>query len=209
MSLLLQYRFPKFNGIQNQRVMRIKMVFSVMILAVLMNCATTNEVLYDYNLNVDFNQYDTFVLCMDDFFVEHTNHPKLDSEETRQLIGDAVEIEMEDRGHRTNVFDPQLQAGFRIIISEETTQFKDCENSEDLEYWEDCTIHQKTYEEETLVVYVADFKTHKVLWHASIICELNKPKKQLKPYIRELVKDLFETYPKTEVQKNPDEDKIF
>ncbi|WP_370392135.1 DUF4136 domain-containing protein [uncultured Winogradskyella sp.] len=189
--------------------MKVNTVISALLLLFLMNCASTNEVIYDYNMDVDFNQYDTFVLCMDDFFVEHDNHPKLDSEETRQIIGDAVEKEMELTGHRTNVFDPQLQAGFRILISEQTAQFQNCEHSKDLEYWENCTIHQKTYEEETLVVYVADFKSNIVLWHASVMCNLNQPKKQLKPYITRLVKDLFETYPKTQVQKNPDDDKIF
>ncbi|MBO3116457.1 DUF4136 domain-containing protein [Winogradskyella sp. DF17] len=189
--------------------MGIKSVISAFLLLFVMSCASTSEVIYDYNIDVDFNQYDTFVLCMDDFFVEHDNHPNLDTEETRQIIGDAVEVEMKNTGHRTNVFDPQLQAGFRILIKEQTAQFQNCEHSEDLQYWETCTIHEETYEEETLVVYIADFKTNKVLWHASIICDFNKPKKQLKPYIAGLVKDLFETYPKTQVQKNPDDDKVF
>lgn len=184
-------------------------LLSAIVLLLLFNCASTTEVVYDYNLDIDFNEYDTYVLCIDDFFVEHTDHPKLDNEVTRQIIGDAVAVEMEDKGHRTNVFEPQLQAGFRILISEETAQFKNCEHSKDLEYWENCTIHQETYEEESLVVYVADFETNQVLWHASILCDLNKSKNKLKPYIQKLVTDLFETYPKTHVAKNPDEDKIF
>jgi hypothetical protein len=99
---------------------------------------------------------------------------------------------------------PQLQAGFKILISEETAQFKNCEDSQHLLYWENCSIHEETYEEETLVVYVADFETSKVLWHATVICELDKSKKQLKSYIDGLVSALFDTHPKTQVGQNPD-----
>lgn len=185
--------------------MRVYSIISGFICLLLFNCAATSEVVYDYNLEVDFNQYDTYVLCIEDFMVEHNNYPNLDNEFVRSVIGDAVALEMDDKGHRTNVFEPQLQAGFRILISEETIEFKNCEHSEYLEYWESCTIHQETYEEETLIVYVADFKTNNVLWHASILCDLSKSKNRLKSYIEVLVNDLFETYPKTQVGNNPDE----
>lgn len=181
----------------------------LLIFGLILSCASTSEVVYDYNLEVDFNQYETYVLCMDDFFVEHTNHPKSDNEEVRRLIGDAVAYEIEDRGHRTNVLNPQLQAGFRLLISEETAEFTDCEHSEELEYWESCTIHTQTYDEETLVVYVADFESKKVLWHASVICDLNQPAKKLKPYIKGLVSELYKTYPKTQIAPNPDEAKEY
>ncbi|EDP70169.1 hypothetical protein FBALC1_11567 [Flavobacteriales bacterium ALC-1] len=175
----------------------------------LINCAATSDVVYDYNLDVDFNQYNTYVLCTEDFTVEHIDNPKLDNENIRHLIGDAVALEMENKAHQTNDFEPQLQAGFRILISEKTVTFQNCEHSKDLEYWESCKIEEQTYEQETLVVYVADFKTNKVLWHASIICNLSKSKKRLTPYINELVKELFATYPKTEVGQNPEDSKTF
>lgn len=189
--------------------MRVYSVISGLLFLFLFNCAATSEVIFDYNLEVDFNQYETYVLCIDDFFVENRNHPRLDNEKIRQLIGDAVAIEMESKAHRTNVFEPQLQAGFRLLISEETVQFTNCEYSNDLEYWENCKLHEETYEQETLIVYVADFNSNKVLWHASIPCDLNKSKKKQQPYINGLVKDLFATYPKTQIGQNPDESKEF
>ncbi|WP_111684171.1 DUF4136 domain-containing protein [Winogradskyella tangerina] len=185
--------------------MRINSILCSLFLVLLLGCAASSEVVYDYNLDVDFNQYDTYVLCIEDFTVEHTNYPNLDNDYVRQTIGDAVAVEMENKAHKTNVLEPQLQAGFRIMITEEKANFKSCEHSGDLEFWESCKIHEETYEQETLIVYVADFETNKVLWHASIICELNKSKKKLKPYISELVKELFNTYPKTEIGQNPDE----
>jgi hypothetical protein len=181
----------------------------MVLLLLLINCAATSEVMYDYNLDIDFNQYDTYVLCVEDMTVEHFENPKLDNDNIRQLIGNAVAFEMENKAHRTNVFDPQLQAGFKLLIKEKTVTFKNCEHSKDLEYWESCKIEEQTYDQETLVAYVADFKTNKVLWHASIICDLSKSKKRLTPYINELVKELFATYPKTEVGQNPDDSKTF
>ncbi|WP_282043434.1 DUF4136 domain-containing protein [Winogradskyella flava] len=188
--------------------MRVHSIIYGFLLLLLYNCAATTEVVYDYNLNVDFNQYDTYVLCIGDFAVEHNDYPQLDNDQVRRIIGDAVAEEMESKAHRTNVLSPQLQAGFRILISEETVEFKNCEHSEQLEYWEECKIHLETYEEETLIVYVADFETNDVLWHASVLCDLNKAKRKLEPYIKGLVNDLFDTYPKTQVGQNPDERKM-
>jgi len=66
------------------------------------------------------------------------------------------------------------------LESEETAEFTDCEDSEKLEYWESYTIHTKICDELTLVVYVAHIESKKVLWHVSIICDLNQPAKKLK-----------------------------
>ena len=182
--------------------MRVYSVISSLLFLLLYNCATASDAVSDYDLNVDFNKYDTYVLCVDDFFVEHPSYPNLDNEAIRRLLGDAVSVEMENTAHRTNVFNPQLHAGFRLLISEETVQFKNCDYSKDLEYWEYCTIHKATYKQEQLVVYVADFNTNKIIWQASIKYDLNKSKKKLKPYINDLVQQLFATYPKTEVAQN-------
>lgn len=161
-----------------------------------LGCASTSEVIYDYNLDINFSDYDTYVLCIDDLFVENYNYPNIDNEAVRQELGEAVSEQMEIRDHRTNVFDPQLQVGFRIAIKEETVEFNNCEHSGELEYWEECRIHNEKYQTETLVVYVADFKTNEIIWQASLRCDLNKSRKNLRPYIDELVAKLFETYPK-------------
>lgn len=189
--------------------MRVYKVISGLLFVLLFSCAATSEVIFDYNQEVDFNKYGTYVLCMDDFFVENPNYPRLDNEKNRQLIGDAVAIEMESKAHRTNVLEPQLQAGFRLLISEETIQFTNCEHSKDLEYWENCKLHEESYDKETLIVYVADFNTNKVLWHASISCDLDKPKNKQQSYINGLVKDLFATYPKTHIGQNSYDSKEF
>ncbi|MEM1003299.1 MAG: DUF4136 domain-containing protein [Bacteroidota bacterium] len=175
-----------------------KRLFSFFVLLLLLkSCAVSNAVLYDYNLDVDFEAFSTYVLCSDDFMVLNKEHPKIDNESVRILIGDAVAEAMEARAHRTNVFEPELQAGFRIAIKERSDSFKDCEDSDDLEYWENCQIQNTSYMQETLVVYVAEFATNKVIWQASIPCDLKKSNDKLQPYITELVNQLFDTYPKT------------
>lgn len=185
--------------------MRYLILSPVLLFLLLVNCAASSGVIYDYNLEVDFNQYETYVLCIEDLTIEHTDNPNLDNDYVRELIGNAVEFEMEEKAHRTNVLNPQLQAGFKILIEEETVEFKNCEHSDQLEYWENCKLHEETYEQESLIVYVADFETNEVLWHASIICNLNKSKKKLDPYIKGLVRELFATYPKTQDGQNPDD----
>lgn len=162
----------------------------------LFSCASSSSLIFDYNMDVDFEAYGTYVLCSEDFMVVNENHPNIDNELVRQKIGSAIADAMEARGHKTNVFEPQLQAGFRIAVSEKTAKFNNCEHSKELFYWESCSIHKETYNEETLITYVADFKSNQVLWQASIPCQLNKSDKKLDSYISELIKELFETYPK-------------
>jgi hypothetical protein len=177
--------------------MKPKYAILIVLALLLSSCAVNQAVMYDYDLDVDFESFSTYVLCSDDFMISNVDHPKIDNEEVRILIGDAIAEAMELRGHRTNVFEPELQAGFRIAIKEQNSKFNNCEHSEELEYWESCEIHQERYEQETLIAYVADFTSNQILWQASIPCNLKKSKEQLPGYVNELITLLFETYPKT------------
>lgn len=48
--------------------MRVYFVILGLLFLLLFNCSTNSDVVYGYNLEVDFNQYETYVLCIDDFF---------------------------------------------------------------------------------------------------------------------------------------------
>ena len=172
-------------------------LYFLVFLVLNLNCAGTQEVIFDYNINVDFNQYSTFVLCVDDLFVEYTNQPNYDNKNIRNYLADAVTYEMKKRNHKTNVLNPELQVGFIISLTENHVSFTNCEENKILGYWEACKIEDHTYLEESLITYVSDYKTNEIIWQASVKCDLNKPRKQLKQHIEELVKQLFETYPKT------------
>jgi hypothetical protein len=159
-------------------------------------CASTEAVLSDFDESVDFNNYNTCVICIDDLFVENTTYPNYDNNNARELIGEAIENQMINKGHKTNVLNPQLQAGFKLIVEQKEATFYNCEIQDEYSYWKECTIDTEVYTEETLVVYVSDFSKNQIIWQASILCNLNRPKKGLQGYINNLVEILYNEYPK-------------
>lgn len=176
--------------------MRTLKYISFIFIVMLFGCASTEAVLSEYDESVDFDQYNTFVLCIDDLFVENTRYPNYDNNEVRQLIGDAIEEQMISLGHKTNVLNPQLQAGFKLIVEKKEATFYNCEINDEYHYWRESTIDTIVYTEETLVVYVSDFEKNQIIWQASLTCNLNRSKSKLKAYVDELVEIIFNEYPK-------------
>jgi len=174
-------------------------VLIILVSLLLFGCASTADlkVLSDYDETSNFNDYSTFVICIDDLFVEYSNYPKHDNNTIRQLIGKEIESQMEELGYKTNVIKPELQAGFQILIVEEEATFTNCDIQESYNYWPSCTLKNKIYTEETLVVYVSDLQKNQVIWQASVNCNLNRPEIGLKNYIMDLVDRLFDKYPKS------------
>ena len=162
-------------------------------------CASTENVslISEYDNTAKFNEYQTFVICIDDLFVENTSYPEYDNNYIRQLIGKEIENQMIDYGYKTNVIRPQLQSGFQILLVKKEASFTNCDLQEDYSYWKACTINTVVYTEQTLVVYVSDLEKNQIIWQASINCDLNKNKNLLKSYIPDLVEKLFKEYPKT------------
>ncbi|OUR91085.1 hypothetical protein A9Q87_11460 [Flavobacteriales bacterium 34_180_T64] len=136
------------------------------------------------------------MICVDDLFVENTNFPNYDNNNVRQLLADEFEKQMERHNHKTNVFDPQLQVGFSLVVKEEQITFTNCDQEGKFEYWEKCTIHTETYTTETLIAYVSDFEKNQVIWQASISCDFNKSKATLNTYVKGIVNAIFDAYPK-------------
>lgn len=170
---------------------------SFILLLTVFGCASTEAVLAEFDESVDFDNYNTFVICLDDMFVENVNYPNYDNNEVRELIGNAVESEMIGKGHKTNVLEPQLQAGFKLLVEEKEATFYDCKEQDEYSYWAECTINTTIYTEETLVVYVSSFEKNQIIWQASIKCDMSRyNKKKLPEYVNELVATLFNEYPK-------------
>ena len=170
--------------------------FSFIFLFILFGCASTEAVLSEFDESIDFNQYNTFVLCIDDLYVENTRFPNYDNNEIRELIGDAIEKQMINLGHKTNVLKPQLQAGFKLIVEKKEATFYNCELDDEYNYWRESTLETVVYTEETLVVYVSDFEKNQIIWQASMTCNLNRSKSRLKAFIDKAVETLFNEYPK-------------
>jgi hypothetical protein len=174
------------------KTLRITMLFAIF---VLIKCAVPNSLSSEFDESIDFDSYSTYVVCVDDFFVENTSYPNYDNKEVRQLIGNEIAVQMERRGHKTNVAEPQLQAGFKILLRDEEVIFSNCDEQSEYEYWDTCTINKEIYTQETLVFYVSDINKNQVIWQAKIDCDLNKSKKELHKYISQLVAKVFNEYP--------------
>ena len=172
----------------------LKFLSTIMVLT-LFGCASTNAVLSEFDESIDFDNYTTYVLCIDDLFVENTNYPNHDNNKVRAMIGDAIEKQMERRGHKTNVLNPELQAGFRLVVQQKEATFTNCEHESEYGYWKECTIDTVIYTEETLVLYVSDIDKNQVIWQASLTCDLNKSKGKIEAHINELVEAMFNEYP--------------
>lgn len=169
---------------------------SLSLVFLLFGCASTSSIISEFDEEVDFDSYSTYVLCIDDLFVENTNFPNHDNNEVREIIGDAIEKQMEKRGHKTNVLNPELQAGFRLVVQEKEATFTNCDQQSEYEYWKECTIDTVIYTEETLVLYVSDINKNQVIWQASVTCDLNRSKNKIEGYVNQLVESLFNEYPK-------------
>ena len=171
-------------------------IFIVLALFTLFDCAAPLNLNSEFDESIDFDSYATFVLCVDDLFVENPSYPRYDNIEVRSLIGGEIENQMILKGYETNVSKPELQAGFRILLSQEEVIFTNCDLQTEYGYWKSCTINKEVYTRETLVLYVSDIDKNQVVWQAKMDCDLNKSLKSLKPYVKELVARAYSEFPK-------------
>lgn len=175
------------------KALKILFVFS---LFALFDCASTADVLSDFDDSVNFDDYTSFVICIDDLYVENTKYPQYDNNEVRKVIGNVLEAQMIKEGYKTNVLKPELQAGFELLLEQKEVTFTNCEIQNEYNYWKECTIDTEVYTEETLVIYVSDFSKNQIIWQASLQCDMSRSKGKLTDYVNELVKAMFEDYPK-------------
>lgn len=176
--------------------MKFNVASAVLGLSLLFNCASTEVVVSEFDESVNFETYSSFVLCVEDLLVEYENNPGYDNPEVRELIGEEIEKQMIKRGHKLDVMNAELQAGFKLILEKNEVTFENCNSYGEYEYWDETTIETFVYTEETLVLYVSDMTKNQVIWQASIMCDLNISKKRLPEYIMEVVDLVFNEYPR-------------
>lgn len=161
----------------------------------ILSCAATSSIVFDYDLDEDFNQHNSFIVCEDDLLVANKNYPNYDNSKIRQFLSEEVTSTLEDFGLQEDTNNPDLQVGFRLVITEKTMEFKDCSDLEKFQYWDECKVETIIYTKETLIVYVSNLKKNQIVWQASIPCDMNKSESRLKTHINESIMALFETYP--------------
>ena len=175
--------------------MKILQAISFLFFVVLFGCAATSSIVFDYDIDEDFNQHNTFVVCEDDLLVKNITYPNYDNTKIRTFLSEEVTTKLEDFGLNTDMDNPDLQVGFRLVITEETVNFRDCSDEGEFLYWESCTVETVTYTTETLTIYVSNLEKNQVVWQASMPCNMNKSESNLASHIKELVDTLFKTYP--------------
>lgn len=164
-------------------------------LLIFLGCATSQSIISEYDETKNFRDYSSFVLCLDDFYVENTQFPQYDNEFIREKIADEIEGHMILKGYKTNVINTELQAGFRLIVREKDITFTECESNDDYEYWDTCTIKTETYTEETLIIYVSEIESKQIIWQASTPCDFNKSKSKIEEEVKKVIEKLFNEYP--------------
>ena len=113
--------------------MNLKQFTSVIITALLFSCASTEGVISEFDLTADFDNYSSFVICLDDLYVENTQDLAYDNNNVRQLIADELTAQMISRDHETNVFEPELQVGFELIIEKKEAQLNEVLSASNLD----------------------------------------------------------------------------
>ncbi|WP_298899691.1 DUF4136 domain-containing protein [uncultured Psychroserpens sp.] len=165
------------------------------IFLLIVSCAATSSIDFDYDIDEDFNSHNTFVICEDDLLVEHSNYPDYDNASIREYLSQEVSSQVENLGLTVDSTNPDVQVGFRLVISEETATFRDCSEFSEFNYWRECTIETETYTDETLIIYMSNLEKNQIIWQASMPCNMNISDTKLKSHIAKTVKTLFETYP--------------
>ncbi len=176
--------------------MKFNIASTLLALSLVFNCASTEVVISEFDETINFDAYSSFVLCVEDLLVEYENNPGYDNPEVRDLIGTEIEKQMIKRGHKLDVMNAELQAGFELILESNELTFENCNSYGEYEYWDETTIETFVYTEETLVLYVSDMGKNQIIWQASIVCDLNISKKRLPEYINEIVDMVFNEYPR-------------
>lgn len=176
--------------------MKYQNLIITLIMTMLLGCASTESILSEFDESVDFENYSSFIICLDDLYVENTKDLAYDNTNVRQIISDKLIDQMIARDHETDVYEPELQVGFELILEKKEVEFVNCEVKSEYDYWKECTIDTEIYTEETLVIYVSELEKNQIIWQGSMSCDMNRSKTKLDFYINTIVEKIFNEYPK-------------
>lgn len=175
-------------------------VFSILLL-----CSCTNVTVYsDFDKRIDFKNYKTYFICVDDMEVTDLDQPIYDNTFNRGYIRNAITAEMNFAGYKMDEFNPDLFVSFRIVINKKQTSVRTCSGIGAYDYWPDCRINTYDYTEGTLVIFVSDVKKNQVVWQGSALGILNIPPQKMKKIIDRTVQQIFKKFPKENIKNKDD-----
>ncbi|NAS32283.1 DUF4136 domain-containing protein [Flavobacteriaceae bacterium R38] len=167
----------------------------ILIIGLLMGGCAGLNISSDFDTKTDFRKYTTYQICPEDLVVKNSQYPEYDNQFNRNLIKEAVESGMNMKGYKRDESNPELQAGFKFVISDEVVSLINCYDESEFGYGSIYKLDNYYYKEETLMVYVSDLKTNQVIWHAIISKNLTSSPEKLKRTIQEKIAKLFTKYP--------------
>ena len=144
-------------------------------LLTLVACGTA-KVISDQDPTVQFDDFKTVVVCKEDLVITNTEYPDYDNIESRELLFNSVAEELQKNGYRLED-QANLQIGFKILISEETLELRNCYDEGEVDYWPNCKIETLNYTEHTIVLYATDLAKNQVVWQGSVSKNFSSPKR--------------------------------
>ncbi len=182
---------------------QLKILINSLGLILLFGCSEV-DIYSDFDNDIDFSDYTTYTIS-EDLGVEYKNYPNYDNDFNRKRIKKAIEFEMNKRGYILDEINPELAAGFQIIIKDQQITIKNCSGIGMYDYWPQCWINTYNYTEGSLVIHVSDIKKNQVIWQGSAIAVLKYKPTKVKIEIDNIVKDIFKKYPLTTKINKPDD----
>lgn len=169
---------------------------SIALWSILLLCTCTNVTIYsDYDKRIDFKNYKTYSICVDDLQVTNINQPIYDNTFNRNYIRNAIAHEMNLIGYKEDEFNSDLFVSFRIIIDEKQATVKNCSGTGVYDYWPDCRINTYQYTEGTLVISVSDVAKNQVVWQGSATGFVDIPPDKMEKIIEKIVNQIFQKFP--------------
>ena len=144
----------------------------LVLLCLLAGCASISTT-FDASPEGEFDRYQTFFCleCLDDF---NATLPQYDNEENRELIRQAIKLEMEKKGYFYQQEEPDLLVDFHIMIEEKNEIIHDAYPMS----WQlsEFTTFPINYQYGTLVIHIVDRNTNLLVWQGTASKVLENPK---------------------------------
>ena len=171
-----------------------KMLLGLFLLMTIVSCAVKYDLVSDIDSNIDFKKYKTYAIIHDDHGFEIGTNPI-----NKQRIDNAIESEVIAIGYEPSD-NPDLQISWFIKV--DTKLEKGIYNTYYSQWRSPRAIEVYEYKEGSLVVDIIDRVTGKVVWHVKVSSDISAEIPNVEEKIKQVVKEIFNSYKKDSGVKN-------